>query len=92
MLKSIKIPEKAYKLARNLSEKLEKGKELKGVYNVSISTAVSYAIEKANEDIDKKNAFRKAAGSWSDINTDKLIKEIYDGRRKGSKNMNASFD
>jgi hypothetical protein len=30
-------------------------------------------------------AFRSAAGSWSDVDTDKLIEDIYESRRRSSR-------
>ena len=33
----------------------------------------------------KKKKFLSTAGGWSDIDVDKLIKDIYEGRKKGNK-------
>ncbi len=85
MLKSIKIPEEAYKEAKMLSKELEKDGEFRGIYNVPISAAISYAIKKTADDIRRRKAFRKAAGSWKDIDAEKLIKEIYEDRKKGTR-------
>lgn len=37
---------------------------------------------KSKEDYE---AFRSAAGSWADVNTDRLIKDIYESRRRSSR-------
>ncbi len=57
MLKSVKIPEEAYKLAKILARELEKQKVFKGVYRVSISMAISYAITKTLEDLRRIRKF-----------------------------------
>lgn len=80
MLKTIKIPEKAYNDAKKLKKKLEKEEVIAGLYNVKLSTAVGYAIKNALEDIEKRKKFLSAAGGWSDIDADKLIKDIYEKR------------
>lgn len=85
MLKTIKIPEKAYNDAKKLKRELEKEEIIAGLYNVKLSTAVSYAIKRALENIKKKKRFLSAAGGWSDINTDKLIKDIYESRKKDTR-------
>ena len=81
MYKTVKIPEEAYKEAKILSKELEKSREIVGVYNVNLSTAISYAIEKMLESIKKRKRFLSAAGGWKDMeNVDKLIEEIYKDR------------
>lgn len=88
MYKTIKIPEEAYEEAKVLSKELENKKEIRGVFNVNLSTAISYAISKTLEYLRKRDKFISSAGSWSDIeNIDKLKSEIYRdraiSRRKG---------
>ena len=39
----------------------------------------------------KREKFLSAAGGWSDIDTDGLIKDIYKDRKKGTK-RNIKFD
>lgn len=84
MLKSIKIDEKAYKDAKKLSKELEEEELIEGIYNVKLSTAISYAIKKALEDIKNRKRFLSAAGGWKDID-ESLVKEIYEGRKKGTR-------
>ncbi|MBI2139596.1 hypothetical protein HYU14_01620 [Candidatus Woesearchaeota archaeon] len=84
MLKTIKLYERAYEDAKELRERLEKEDVLEGVYKVNLSTAISYAIKKALEELNKKRRFLSAAGGWSDIDKS-LIKEIYEGRKKGTR-------
>lgn len=84
MLKSVKIDEKAYKDAKKLSRELEEEEIIEGIYNVKLSTAISYAIKKALEGIKNRKRFLSAAGSWKDID-EKLVKEIYEGRKKGTR-------
>ena len=84
MLKSVKIDEKAYKDAKKLSKKLEEEEIIEGIYNVKLSTAISYAIKKALEDIKNRKRFLSAAGGWKDMDKN-LVKEIYEGRKKGTR-------
>lgn len=80
MYKTVKIPEEAYDEAKKLSEELGDQKKIKGVFNVNLSTAISYAITKTLENLKKRDKFLSAAGSWKDINIDKLKSEIYKAR------------
>ena len=91
MLKAIKIPEEAYKEAKKLGQELEAERAIEGVYKVSLSTAVSFAIKRALTDLERKKSLRMAAGGWKDLDTDKMIKEIYEGRLTGTK-RSTSFD
>lgn len=91
MLKAIKIPEEAYMEAKKLSQELETERAIEGVYKVSLSTAVSFAIKRALIDVERKKSLRMAAGGWKDLDTDKMIKEIYEGRLIGTK-RGTSFD
>lgn len=84
MLKSVKIDEKVYKDAKKLSRELEEEEIIEGLYNVKLSTAISYAIKKALEDIKNRKRFLSAAGSWKDIDKN-LVKEIYEGRKRGTR-------
>ncbi|MBI2499309.1 hypothetical protein HYV88_03650 [Candidatus Woesearchaeota archaeon] len=82
MYKTIKIPEEAYEEAKLLSEELEKSKTIAGVFNVNLSTAISYAITKMLENMRKRKRFISSAGSWKDIeNLDKIKEEIYLDRK-----------
>ena len=83
MLKSIKIPEEAYKDAKKLSDILEEENIIKGVYNIKLTTAISYAIKRTLEDLKNRNRFLSAAGGWKDIDKN-LIKKIYKGRKSGT--------
>lgn len=85
MLKTIKIPEKAYNDAKKLKRELEKEEIIVGLYNVKLSTAICYAIKKALENIERKKRFLSAAGGFSDIDTNKLIEEIYENRKRGTR-------
>ncbi|MEK6853791.1 MAG: hypothetical protein AABX60_00525, partial [Nanoarchaeota archaeon] len=62
MLKAIKIPEEAYKEAKRLGRELEAERAIEGVYKVSLSTAVSFAIKRALTDLERKKSLRMAAG------------------------------
>lgn len=84
MLKSVKIDEKVYKDAKKLSKELEEEEIIEGLYNVKLSTAISYAIKKALEDIKNRKRFLSAAGGWKDMDKN-LVKEIYEGRKKGTR-------
>ena len=81
MYKTVKIPIEAYNEAKVLSKELEKSKEIKGVFNVNLSTAVSYAVTKVLENLRKRKRFVSAAGGWKDMeNIEKLKEEIYKDR------------
>ena len=81
MYKSIKISEAAYKKAKSLSRELEKSGELPGVDNVNMSVAVGYALERTLENVKKNRILRESAGAWNDVDSEKLIKDIYEGRK-----------
>jgi hypothetical protein len=85
MYKSIKISGEAYKNAKALSKELEKSKELKGVDNVNMSVAVGYALDTALKSVKKKRMLHESAGVWADLDTDKMIAEIYASRKKPSR-------
>ena len=85
MLKTVKIHEEAYKDAKRLGKVLEEEKTLTGVYKVTLSSAIRFALNRTLEEIEKKRRFRAAAGGWKDVDTDKMIKEIYEGRRFGTR-------
>ena len=91
MLKTIKISEKAYEDVKKLKIELEKEEIISGLYDVKLSTALSYAIKTALESIRKRKRFLSSAGGWSDIDSDKLIMDIYESRKKGTK-WNVSLD
>ena len=71
MYKTIKIPEEAYKEAKLLSNELERSKAITGVFNVNLSTAISYAITKMLEILRKKSSKMVS----TDVDLDKLFKE-----------------
>lgn len=84
MLKTIKIPEKAYDDAKKLKKELEKEEIIAGLYDVKLSTAVSYAIKKVLEDIKRRKRFLSSAGGWSEMDSS-IIGDIYKSRIKGTK-------
>ena len=87
MYKTIKIPVEAYEEAKLLSEELEKSKTIAGVFNVNLSTAVSYAVTKMLENLRKRKRFISSAGGWKDIeNLDKIKEEIYFDRKISKRN------
>lgn len=81
MYKTVKIPEESYLKAKSLSKELEKSKELVGVSHVSLSNAISYAIIKTLENLKKRHKLISSAGGWSDMDTKKLIRDIYESRK-----------
>ncbi len=44
-----------------------------------------------SDEAEKKRRLKAAAGGWKDIDTEKMIKEIYEGRKIGTK-WDISFD
>ena len=91
MLKSVKISVEAYKAAKQLEKELEKNKIIEGVFNISIGAAISYALNRTLEDIGRERKFKEAAGSWKDVDTDKMLKTIYEGRKFRTR-WDLSFD
>lgn len=82
MYKTIKIPEGAYEEAKLLSKELEKTKAITGVFNVNLSTAISYAITKMLGNLRKRKRFISSAGGWKDMeNINKIKEDIYLERR-----------
>jgi len=86
MYKSIKISEEAYKKAKSLSKELEKSGKFPGVEKVNLSTAMGYALTTALQDVKSRRMLHESAGVWKDVDTDKMIREIYESRKKSSKN------
>lgn len=85
-LKSIKVSEDTYKDIIKLQKMLEKNKVLEGLNKVKITNAINYAVKSSLSSAERKKMMMKAAGSWSDIDCDKLIKEIYKSRKsKGTR-------
>ena len=74
MYKTVKIPEEAYEEAKLLSIELEKSKTITGVFNVNLSTAISYAITKMLENVRKKRS-NKMIIEPVDEDIGKLFKE-----------------
>ncbi|MBI2136906.1 hypothetical protein HYU12_00095 [Candidatus Woesearchaeota archaeon] len=87
MLKTIKIPEEAYRAAKRLGKELEKEKAAEGIYNVKLTTAISYAISNTLSELEKKHRFRAAAGGWKGADTEKILDDIYRGRRFRTRNL-----
>ncbi len=81
MYKTIKIPEETYSEIKMLSKQLEESEELNGLHHINISTAVSYAVSKTLKALKQKMAILSAACKWKKLDTDKLIKEIYETRK-----------
>ena len=87
MYKTIKIPEEAYHEAKELSKELEVKKEIRGLHNVNLSTAISYAITRTLENLKKRDNFLKSAGTWSDVKEiERIKKEIYKDRTLRKRN------
>lgn len=87
LLKSVKIPDEAYKAAKRLEKELEKGKKIEGVYNVSMATAISYALNRALEEIERERRFKAAAGSWNKADAEKIRKIIHENRKSSVRNL-----
>lgn len=93
MLKTIKVSEKNYEEIKNLSKELEKKNVMPYIERVNINSAISFAIDKAKENLkmlEKREKLMKLAGTWKDID-ENLVKEIYEGRKKGTR-WDISFD
>lgn len=86
--KTIKISEKAYKEIMMLSKRIEKENMIPEIGKVNIGTTINFALDRAKEKLNEKerrNRFLSSAGGWSDIDTKKLIKDIYESRRRGTR-------
>jgi len=78
--KTVKIPEESYKKAKSLSRELEKSDEFLGAHKVNLSSTISYAIARTLNAVKKKKILMSAARGWSDMDTENLIRDIYDSR------------
>jgi hypothetical protein len=76
----------------NIAEEVRRTKEPRLLRRASEDMAILMPIKtihkrrtsvaKSKADIE---AFRSAAGSWADVDTDKLVEEIYESRRHSSR-------
>jgi len=82
MYKTIKIPEMAFRNANELKAEVAKEEDVKGVRKVTLSEAVSYAIKETLKELKRKQTLASAAGGWSDIDAESLIKDLYASRSK----------
>ncbi len=80
-LKTIKVSEETYMNILKLKKALGKNNILKGVSDVKITNAVTYAVDNSLENIERLKKMRSCAGAWSDIDTKALIKDIYESRK-----------
>ena len=87
MLKSVKIGEDAYKAAKVLTKELERERKEEGIAHVGIGDAIGFAIMKTVNSLDKKKQLRSSAGSWKDLDTAKMITDIYKNRTSGRKDV-----
>ncbi len=81
MLKTVKLHDEAYKAAKRLTKELEKEKAADGIYKVNLTNAISFAINRALDEIERKRRFRAAAGAWGEAAADKMRKIIHENRR-----------
>lgn len=81
MLKSIKVSEEAYKTVKKLGRELEKEKAIEGIYNVSLTMAISVAANHLLEEIERNRRFKAAAGAWSSKDSEAIRALIHENRR-----------
>ncbi len=81
MLKTIKVSEEAYKAVKRLGREIEKEKAIEGIYNVSLTTAISFAVNRTLEDMERNRRFKAAAGAWSEKAAEEVRKLIHETRR-----------
>lgn len=87
MYKTIKIPEMAFRKAEELKAEMEKDESVKGIRKVTLSEAVSSAIKEALENREKRGHLLAAAGGWSDLDCDALLRDIYASRRDSKREV-----
>jgi len=87
MYKTIKIPELAFKNAEELKKEMSMDEGIKGIRKVSLSEVVSYALKELSERREKRKHLMSLAGSWSDIDTEAMTKEIYSSRRNSIREL-----
>ena len=78
MYRSVKITDKTYREAKKLAEYLGREDDTGG--KVGLSNAIANAVHTALETRSRRKTMLSAVGGWSDIDADKLVKEIYAGR------------
>ena len=81
MLKTVKIHEEAYKAAKRLTKELEKEKVAEGLYKVKLTNAISFAINRTLDEMERKRRFRAVAGAWSKTAAEEVRKIIHENRR-----------
>ena len=81
MLKTIKVSEEAYKAVKRLGKELEKEKAIEGIYNVSLTTAISFAVNRVLEGMERNRRFKAAAGAWSKEDAEAIRALIHENRR-----------
>jgi len=79
-LKTIKVSEETYMNILKLKKALAKNNVLKGVSEVKITNAVTYAVDNSLDAIERKKRLMECAGGWKDVSPN-LIKEIYESRK-----------
>ena len=88
MLKTIKVSEEAYKAVKKLGREIEKEKAIEGVYNVSLTTAISFAVNRVLEDMERNRRFKAAAGAWSSEESEAIRTLIHESRRFRTREIN----
>jgi len=87
VLKTIKVSEKNYEDIKNLSKEMEKKNVMPYVEKINMNSAIAFALNKAKESLkmlEKREKLMKLAGAWKDID-ENLVKELYEGRKKGTR-------
>ncbi|MFC2162712.1 hypothetical protein ACFLRF_03450 [Candidatus Altiarchaeota archaeon] len=85
MFKSVKISEDAYLEAKKLAGEMNKDIKLAGGRNMGISNVLAEAIHLARDNYHRKKRVMKLAGAWKDVDSNELIKDVYDDRSRGSR-------
>ena len=78
MYRSVKITEGTYREAKKLA--MDLGRENEAAGRIGISNAIAHAIHQALEARAGRRRMLSAVGGWSDIDGEKILKEIYEGR------------
>ncbi len=90
MYVSIKVTKETFNEVDQLCKELKENHKFPG--RVTKSAAIQYAVEQTLEEMERRKHLKNAAGGWADMDTDALIKEIYEDRLRPNNRPEVNFD